>query len=339
MKNKNAKCHSMIADCLEALNQATGVEIEGKLKPWPALDAVVEMNIQGLKLELGVELKRHVRQSMLGSLREKLLHYEETQGFPMVLCSEYVDARLATLLKKADIKFFDTAGNAYLHSGAILIYIQGQPKPAGILTRESVGRAFQSAGLKLVFELLRNPQLADCPYRELADMVGISLYAVKRAMDDLREKGFIAGSDKRRRLQQTRRLLEEWCVAYRDRLRPPLVRGRYQAKNPDWWQETDIESVSACWSGEVAATKLGLMRGPQVHTVYCSGKANVLIAAGRLHKQEEGNVELLDAFWHNPKGNLAPDLIVYADLITSGVERNIETAKELYAQRLKDRFA
>jgi hypothetical protein len=45
-------------------------------------------------------------------------------------------------------------------------------------------------------------------------------------------------------------------------------------------------------------------------------------------------VELLDVFWQDDGGILAPDLVVYADLITSGTERNIETAKELYDRRI-----
>ena len=257
----------------------------------------------------------------------------------MIICTEYVDPKMAMLLKDSGIQFLDLAGNAYLNSENIFVYIQGQTKTAGLRRRENSGRALQSAGLKLCFELMQNPQLADRTYRELAGIAGISLYAVKCVMDDLADKGFLDRRGKQRRLCRIDDLLDEWCVAYRDRLRPELIRGTYQSKDIDWWQSVDFKSVPACWGGEVAATKLGFMRKPQIHTVYCKGNVNALIAAGKLHRQDKGDVELLDTFWHNPKGDLAPDPVVYADLLTSGVERNIETAKELYAQRIKNRFA
>jgi hypothetical protein len=138
---------------------------------------------------------------------------------------------------------------------------------------------------------------------------------------------------------QLKRLLDEWSIAYRDRLRPKLTRGLYAAEKPDWWQGADLAGLPACWGGEVAATKLGLMRHPQVVSVYCHGNVNALIAQGRLRPAADGNVEVLDAFWAEPAGDLAPDLLTYADLMTSGNERNVEVARELYAQRIADRPA
>ncbi len=59
---------------------------------------------------------------------------------------------------------------------------------------------------------------------------------VSQAMDDLKDKNFLAGSGGERRRRRTKGLLEEWCIAYRDRLRPELVRGLYQAADPEWWR-------------------------------------------------------------------------------------------------------
>ncbi len=337
MKNKLPREHIDIADGFRALHKTAGVE--WKLKPHADLDALACLTVQGRRLEVGVEFKRHIRRSMMGRLHEQLEFGHGVHGIPVILCTEYIDANLAMALKDVDIQFLDKAGNAYLNMQGVFIYVQGNPKPEGVRAKEKGGRAFQSAGLRLVFELLRASQLADRPYRELADKAGISLFAVKCAMDDLEAKGYLQKAGKKRHLKQGKRLLDEWCVAYRDRLRKELLRGTYQAGKADWWKEVNIRELPACWGGEVAATGMKLMRNPQVFTVYCRGNINQLIATGRLHRQDAGDVEILDAFWGDEMETTAPDLIVYADLITSGIERNIETARELYVQRIADKLA
>lgn len=337
MKNKPAIDTVELTEMFRALGQCA--DIECQLDPFPTLDARVKLTFQERPMEIGVQMRRHVRKSMLGQIHERLEELEAKHKLPIILCADYVGPNLANEVKDAGIQFVDRAGNAYLNADGIYVFIQGKPKPKGVLIKEKGGRAFQSAGLRLVFELLRDPQLADKPYRELAEKAGISLFAVKCAMDDLEAKGYLQKTGKRRQLKQGRRLLDEWCVAYRDRLRKELLRGTYKAGKADWWNTVNIRELPACWGSEVAATEMKLMRNPQVFTVYCQGNVNPLIAAGKLHRQDAGNVEILDAFWGNENDKNAPDLIVYADLITSGIERNMETAKELYAQRLAAKLA
>lgn len=327
-----------LADVLQALEQAVGMA--WTLEPAAGgVDAVGTLEVNGCTLRFAMEFKRHVRRSMLGRLRNELAQAREQHGLPIIFGMDYVDHGMAQALRAAGIQFIDKAGNGFLNQGGAFVFISGQSKPVGARVRERAGRAFQGAGLRLVFELLRNPQLAERPYRELAGLARISLFAVKQAMDDLGDKGFLVPSGNRRHVRQLKRLLDDWCVAYRDRLRPELVRGLYAVANVEWWQHMDIGAFPACWGGEVAATKLGLMRHPQVHTVYGHGNVNALIAAAKLHRDAAGGVELLDAFWYEPERGIAPDLLVYADLVTSGIERNMETAQELYAQRLQAKFA
>lgn len=319
---------------------ATTLDIAWKLEPCLGLDAIALVSVQGVEIRAGIELRRHLRDSMLGRLREELRHAAGSHGLPTLLCTDYADSRMAKTLREVGIQFIDKAGNAYLDQPGFFVLVHGEPKPAGVYKRQRAGRAFQPAGLRLVFELMRDPRLAGRTYRELAGIAGVSLTAVKFAMDDLTDKGFVReGGGDRRRVVQLKRLLDEWSIAYRDRLRPRLLRGLYAAEKPDWWQNADLTALPGCWGGEVAATKLGLMRHPQVHSVYSHGKVNALIAQGRLRPAEDGNVEVLDAFWKSPDGALAPDLLIYADLVTSGDERNMETARELHARRIEDNHA
>lgn len=59
----------------------------------------------------------------------------------------------------------------------------------------------------------------------------------------------------------------------------------------------------------------------------------------RLRKTSNPNAEALQAFWDpqlDPsEPNLAPPLLVYADLVASAEPMNLETARILYEKRLE----
>jgi len=59
----------------------------------------------------------------------------------------------------------------------------------------------------------------------------------------------------------------------------------------------------------------------------------------KLVPDENGDVEILHMFWKEKEKfrekYITPTLLVYADLISSGHERNIEIAKQLYLSPLE----
>ena len=242
-------------------------------------------------------------------------------------------------MRDADVQFIDTAGNAYLAFEGAWVFIKGEAKPNAVATAECRGRAFQPAGLKLTFALLLEPESANLTYRELAAAAGLSPAAVKYVMDDLAGKGYLQVDGRQRHLTQRSRLLDEWSTGYRDRLRPKLLTSRYRTDASDWWQTVSLAGQAACWGSEVTATKLGLMRRPQTCTLYRWGSINQVIAKGRLTADPAGDIEVLEAFWPTAEGELCPLILAYADLLSSGVERNIQVAGELYERELASQFA
>ena len=100
-----------------------------------------------------------------------------------------------------------------------------------------------------------------------------------------------------------------------------------------------ITDPPVCWGGEVAGAKITGLLQPQAITIYSWGNTGPFILKNKLRKNTSGNIEILEAFWEiNGKPKLAPDIVVFADLMTSGNSRNIETAKVLYEKKLKNRF-
>ena len=146
-------------------------------------------------------------------------------------------------------------------------------------------------------------------------------------------------NDQGGKLINRKKLLDEWCVAYRERLRAKLKIARYTSENNLWWKNADLAGLPVCWGGEVAGAEITGLLQPQAITVYSWGNIGPFILKNKLRKNPLGNVEILEAFWEidgNPR--LAPDIVVFADLMTSGNSRNIETAEMLYEKKLKNRF-
>jgi hypothetical protein len=92
--------------------------------------------------------------------------------------------------------------------------------------------------------------------------------------------------------------------------------------------------------GETAAAKLTRYLKPAVQTIYLpkDTKAQAqLMKELRLIKDPAGEVELRAKFWRfeSPEyPDLVPPLLIYADLLATADDRNIETARMIYDEHL-----
>jgi hypothetical protein len=63
-----------------------------------------------------------------------------------------------------------------------------------------------------------------------------------------------------------------------------------------------------------------------------------MIIKQRLRKDPQGDVEILRRFWNfttvDQRADVVPPLLVYADLLATGDERNTETARMVYEKYL-----
>ncbi|MBC8645343.1 hypothetical protein H9W95_18895 [Flavobacterium lindanitolerans] len=70
---------------------------------------------------------------------------------------------------------------------------------------------------------------------------------------------------------------------------------------------------------------------PKDYIIYTDEETSKVVKELKLVPDEEGNIELYNKFWtdslHLKNEHTAPPLVVYADLLGTGNNRNIETAK------------
>jgi hypothetical protein len=297
------------------------------------VDYLLGIVIKGKEIRYYAEIKANATKA------DKLLLMMRKGEFdhPLLLVTKYINARLADELKQNGIEFIDTVGNAFLNQPHLYIFVKGN-KP-DIVKTPPTKRIFKPAGLRVIFAFLWNPGLENKTYREIAAETGVALGTVDWIMKELKELRFLLDMGKRgQKLIQKENLLLRWVTAYPEQLRPKLTLGRFRGEY-GWWQQKTLDPFIAQWGGEVAAAKLTQYLQPQFITIYAAPQEiDQLLIKNRLKRDQTGEVEILKRFWKPPEiwkyEDLVHPILIYTDLLATGNERNIETAKMIYDQHI-----
>ncbi|MEE4376832.1 MAG: type IV toxin-antitoxin system AbiEi family antitoxin [Candidatus Competibacteraceae bacterium] len=291
-------------------------------------DALIHIGYSDKKFCCIAVLKRNLRPATLGVA----IHQLEQIGKQGLLIADYVTPAMAEELRSHKIPFVDSAGNAYLEQPSLLIWVKGQRPHELVRAEKRGGRAFQSAGLQVLFALICHPEWVDTSYREIAQKAGVAHGTVGWVMAELPKLGFVSQLRGKRRLLQRERLLQQWTEFYPHTLRPRMVLGRYRAETLSWWKTIDPAKYGAVLGGEPAGGRITQYLRPGTATFYAEKVDPHLQVDLRLRNDVNGNVEVLRRFWTftNEDTALAPDPLVYADLMATGDARCIETAKMVY---------
>jgi hypothetical protein len=270
-----------------------------------------------------------------------------------LLVSEHVTEEAGRLLRSKGACYLDATGNCHLRQGPLLAFVRRQEAAEGV-SSERPTRAFNAAGLKLIFVLLSREEAAGWTYRRLSKAAGASRGAVGYVMEDLRRLGFLEEAEGKRRLRREPELLERWTQRFAERLRPKLSRGRFRfvgENAPGQWRQLKLDQEKTRWGGEPAA---GLLVGdlrPKQLTLYSRQKTSEVCKTLGMAPDEEGPIEILDMFWDpgaledrvleedgalEDQGEPAlgppesvPPLLVYADLIAGADPRGVDVAPRL----------
>ena len=290
------------------------------------------------------EAKRAVTPTTLGAVVAHLHEIGKAEAAPTLLVADYLTPPVAEKLRAQGQQFVDAAGNAYLYGPGLFVYVTGR-KPR--TQRTPAGREFTPNGVKVLFALFCWPELADAPQRAIAAAAGVALGAVPGVLGDLQRAGHLLATGEKRRLNATRRLLDEWALAYARRLRPKTLDATYTTPNLDTWRQWKIDPREVRWGGEPAANLMVGHLKPGVLTLYADKLPAKVIIAQRMAAAERRapdgpTVELRHPFWGKtlamPEEPVTPAPLVYADLLATGDARCIETAEMLYDAKLTRPF-
>jgi hypothetical protein len=289
-----------------------------------------------------VEAKRTVTPATLGAVVAQLRELAAAAGRPTLLAADYLTPPVADALRTHQQQFADAAGNAYLEGPGVLVYVTGR-KPPQTRATTRIGKAFTANGLKILFVLLCRPALAEAPHRAIAAAAGVALGAVPAVLADLQAAGHVLVAGKNRRLNATKRLLDEWALAYARTLRPKTLHAVYNTPNFDNWREWQLDPQEVRWGGEPAANLLVGYLKPGVLTLYAHKLPPKLAVKQRMVPARATDqppvVEVRRPFWGDAlqpdeRPDTVPPALVYADLLATGDGRCIETAQMIYDRHL-----
>lgn len=305
----------------------SALEFSGKLSN----ATIVNIKYGGSTQQLSFLVK-----SGIDKVKAALLMRKSENSEQPVIATSYVSPEMAERLKQYNIEFIDMCGNLFFNRPPIYLFVKGN-KQRMSLKPVPVIRAFKASGLKVLFTLLSIPDSEQKTFRELAELSNVSLGTINWIMKDLIALGYIIDTGKYgRKLVKKKELLERWVTAYPEQLKTKLNRKKFKSQDSKWWNELHIEDYNALWGCETAATKLVNYLIPAVSTIYVKENYTKLLVKNKLRADEYGNIEILDAFWNfnlefgANMPETVPPVLIYADLLSSGDTRNIETAEKIY---------
>ena len=330
----------IILDALAAI--AAGTDIQAKWKQPPA---AIRGEVDGItRLFLGVtpivEIPTVIRTSVQPAYLPGLQQLRNKHG-SLLLLADRIPSTVQGQLKKLGIGFIDTAGNAFIQEKSIYIQIEGKKNTAKMVTD---ARAFSKGGLKVIFQLLLDEPLLNMPLRQIATAAEVSLDTVHKTIHALKRMQFLLDLDKDTLIWNNKReLLNRWITEYHLRLKPGLFVHRFdflRDQDTDRWKQLPFKDARTCWGGEPAADLLTNQLKPRELTLYTYETDMQLTQHYRIVPKKAGMILVYKRFWpaldHEKK--YAPPLLVYADLVSSGEDRSIAIAQQIFDEHLQNQF-
>lgn len=194
--------------------------------------------------------------------------------------------------------------------------------------------------MRIIFTFLINPGLENKPYLAIASASKVSMGTINWVMLDLKQQGFIhEGGGRGRKLIRKEELFKKWVSIYPDKLRKKQLIGKYvTSQSIESFIDSNNMMDGILWGGEIAGDILTGQLKPGSFTIYTNTPPQEIIVKNKLREDNRGYIELLSPFWKDAQNydnlSIVHPLLIYADLVGTGEERNLEIARDIYDEFL-----
>lgn len=307
------------------------VKIEKFIVPNAESDITFKLNGEAIYADMRTEVRpNHV--PIFLNRRDK----------PLLVAADYITPKSKETLKSNGVNYIDSYGNTYLNLEHLKMFVEkDNAKPVYNVYSE----VFTRAGGQILFHLLQNPELINEKYERLAEISCVSLGSVSKTIKGLLKEGYAVKWDKDKRYQLIKReeLLEKWVALFNEKILPANHLGRYTfTKNRFEIKEPNTEFETR-WGGESGAAMLTDYLRPEKYTLFTNRPKQDLVKSYKLLPKEDGEISVYRPFWklgscetnYEDHEIAAHPLLIYAELIYSGNQRNIETAKIIFDEYIK----
>lgn len=333
LKLMNNKEQETLFQATEKLMMLTGMKIKtlqlAADGPDEGYDAEIEIQNARNQVHFVVEIKNEIRD-------KRYIPNKYQKGKEFLLVAQYIPKPLKQELKSINYNYLDAAGNCFIQTPELFIYINDQQVTETRLPAE--GKLWKATGLKFLFALLVQPELLNYPYRKIAEQAGIALGNVGGLLDELKKEGYLLDGGKKIGLfiEHKEKLIKRWAEGFRTTLKPKLLMGTFKFIDRDkanHWEQ--LETTLFKWGGENAGAILTNFLQPEKFTLYTMQPKAILMKKLHLVPDPHGNVEMLEQFWKDETTDeqrnekIVPTILAYAELLTSFDSRNQETAERI----------
>jgi hypothetical protein len=328
----------IIEEGLKQLNNYANNKMDWRLtEPAFSIDAVESAEASMLKIkheEIDLNFAVLVQPWAPQKDIDSLVAQAKSLSAKTILFADFINPVMAEKFRRRSISFVDCAGNLFIKDKALNFFVKGK-KALNRRSRRVRGRAFNTAGLKLIFAIFNKPELLSATYRDISSEVNIALGSVGPVMDDLHASGYIL-DDGHRHLVNKNRLFERWVDGYLEKLRPGQIISSYTAADVDWWKTADPAEFEGMWGGEVVIAKSTPFMVPETVSVYFSSdkKAKEFSSYYGLKEDNEGDIGCYKTFWSNQVGStsVVSSMVMYADIVDSINPGSWDVAKTFYGE-------
>ncbi len=308
------------------------------------LDGEVILNLNNQDVRYNIEIKNELRNHHLQQIM--VLNKKHT---PFMLVAGHLFPKIKEELRHNNIAYLEANGNIFLKNKESFLWVE--TNKAIEKDKKTGSRAFTKTGLKVLFQFLLDETWINKPYRQIAEQTGTGIGNITNIITGLKQDGFLLPVAKNKyRLNNKKKLLNKWIVAYDLRLKPTLKIGSFRfLKEEDFnnWKNLPLHNGKTWWGGEPAGDLFTNYLRPAELTLYTTETRKDLIKNYRLIPDEKGNVKVYQKFWQYdevndnarlPVGMVVPPLLVYTDLINSNDRRCTETAQKIYDEFLQNKL-
>jgi len=339
----------ILKKCVENLYNFQPVESvsiikEPKILREKGIDAKIQVTFKAGVCRYSVEIKSLLKRP----LSAYLFNLSRAEGDSLLVMSGYINPSIAMDLKQAEIQYIDTAGNAFLRLGR-MIHIEVKGKKSEYMIQPATASLFQPKLMQMLAIFLIDPKSVNQTVRELATRAGLSKDRVSVGLRLLKEKGWLIRSGKGQyRLSEKRKLFDQWLMNYGERLRPKMIIGTYKVAPSS---ENRIEAMftevfrgkekSYAFTGTFGAERLvHYFRGKTTEIFVTDDIIETIREKLKLIPSKEPNVTLFNLFspviiFEHKEISVAHPLLIYAELLYQGGDRELETAKIIYDRYLR----
>ncbi len=303
-----------------------------------------------------VQPSRRLGESLLGRALGQL---SEPPVEPWLYFTPYVNDAMASRVRSSGGNFVDLLGNCHLSiAHRILVSVEGRRPRARAAETKGLG----AAGFKVMMWLMTNDESRAASVRDLATHAGVGKSAAAMALTRLESSGLIIRTKKRIGIPDRDRFLERWLAGYLELIRPRLLIGRFATHDADptafeaKWEATVAKQsgrmpegqprttfgahdrIRWAWGGSAAAWRLDHFFRGNTTTLHVQGWSPAQERLLGLLPSREGSIVVLSMDEGVPISKSHADcvhpLLVYAELIDAGLDREREAAELLRKRHL-----